>query len=94
MIVITAYECQFCHDAVYKIRGSCRRHEKRCWWNPVRKACVSCGNFEAGTNEDTGRYYFWCEKYEKHVMKYPDKLRDEMKFKNKCPFWEKSLTKE
>lgn len=38
---ITAYKCDHC-GKVYQNKGSCAKHEKRCFFNPITKACASC----------------------------------------------------
>jgi hypothetical protein len=39
--VIEAYQCEFCLK-IYKSKGGCRKHESRCFANPVMRSCRSC----------------------------------------------------
>ena len=42
---VTAYQCDFCKTPkLYLSRGGARKHEKRCWLNPIRKSCATCAN--------------------------------------------------
>ena len=52
---IKAYECEHGCGKFYRSKSSAVSHEKRCWWNPARRACASCGN------QDEDRY---CPVYE------------------------------
>ena len=41
-----AWACQYkCGTRVRTKRSRIEEHEKRCWRNPERRACVSCDNF-------------------------------------------------
>jgi hypothetical protein len=42
---IRAYQCEYCEKKVYTNRNSCYAHEKKCYWNPINKACASCGHY-------------------------------------------------
>lgn len=41
---VTMYQCGFCKKK-YAYKGSVMRHEKKCYHNPIHKACASCGHF-------------------------------------------------
>ncbi len=41
---IKAFQCDYC-DRYYKHKSSAKRHENKCFKNPTRKACLTCGNF-------------------------------------------------
>ena len=44
---VTAYVCDFCpRKKRFAHRGTAVRHEAQCFYNPVRKACATCANFE------------------------------------------------
>jgi len=42
---VTAYQCGFCKTPkLYLSRSGAKKHEERCWLNPVRKSCATCDN--------------------------------------------------
>lgn len=43
MIVIEAYECFYC-GKVFKQKSSCKKHEDKCFFNPVTRSCAGCNN--------------------------------------------------
>ena len=45
---IEAYECEYCHKKILRSKSGIRNHEKRCFWNPEVKACMSCINYIRG----------------------------------------------
>lgn len=64
---VTAFVCDYCPKKHrYAARGTVLRHEQICYWNPARRACVTCEHF---SNEphyfeyDTGYSEGgpWCE---------------------------------
>ena len=42
-VEIKAYLCEHGCGKVSRHKSSMSSHERRCWWNPERKACASCG---------------------------------------------------
>ena len=39
----TAWACKWgCRRNVTTSKQRMARHEERCWWNPARRACVTC----------------------------------------------------
>ena len=45
---ITAYLCDFCPMGKRKrfaTRSGATRHERQCFYNPLRRACASCSHF-------------------------------------------------
>ena len=38
---IKAFACSFC-GFISRVKGSAKAHEKRCYYNPVNRACASC----------------------------------------------------
>ena len=40
---VTAYQCVFC-EKIYLSRSGAGKHEKKCWLNPARRSCATCGN--------------------------------------------------
>lgn len=46
---VKAYKPKCCNKA-YLHKASARRHEKRCFFNPDNKACVTCKNFMTDYN--------------------------------------------
>lgn len=61
---VTAFICDFCpRKRRFAQRGTAKRHEARCFYNPARKACASCKHFayeksyydhETGYSEEGG----------------------------------------
>src|SRR6185437_863674 len=41
---IRAFECGFC-PRFYRRKNGATRHENKCWRNPARRACITCGHF-------------------------------------------------
>lgn len=44
---LDAYECEHCRKRIYRSKAACVRHERRCYWNPVTRACVTCDHFDS-----------------------------------------------
>ncbi len=40
---VRAYKCEYC-DKVYINKPSAASHEKKCFWNPEKRACATCLN--------------------------------------------------
>lgn len=65
---IKAFACSYCKGKFYRItKSAIAKHEVRCLYNPVRKACVSCkylkfGYDDNGDNHSEGWKYSYCEK--------------------------------
>lgn len=53
---VVAFVCGFCpRKKRFAARGTATRHEFRCFYNPVRRACATCQHFEYEKYEaDTG----------------------------------------
>ena len=51
---IIAYECKFNCGKFLKTHSGMSKHEGRCWYDPIKKACISCGNNV--DDEEGGRY--------------------------------------
>jgi len=47
---VTAFKCDFC-EKVLLSRSGIRNHEKKCWLNPNRESCATCGNLFYGDYE-------------------------------------------
>jgi len=44
---VKAFVCDFCpRKKRFAARGTAERHERRCFYNPVRRACASCAHFK------------------------------------------------
>lgn len=43
-----AYACDYCGKVV-KLKSSVKRHEKSCFYNPIKKNCLSCKNYNGKT---------------------------------------------
>lgn len=80
---IKAYECEYGCGKYLRTRSGMNKHEKKCYWNPVNKACASCGNNEEysdgdGFQEWEGRY---CTKLEFEIF------GERYNGKSNCRFW-------
>ena len=50
---VTAYQCDFCKvPKLYLSRSGAKKHEERCWLNPKRKSCATCGNLYCDYSKD------------------------------------------
>ncbi|MFH2074087.1 MAG: hypothetical protein ABIJ57_01895 [Pseudomonadota bacterium] len=49
---VQAYKCDFC-EKVYLSRSGATKHEARCWLNPARKSCATCGHVITYTDMKT-----------------------------------------
>jgi hypothetical protein len=82
---ITAFVCSYC-DKLYRRKSSAIRHEKKCYANPLTKACRTCANAvedsetvyvkPCGDQEygdaDYDVSYLYCSAKDK-VISHPDK---------------------
>lgn len=96
MTEIKAYACDYCHK-YYKHKSSAIRHEKQCFYNPINKACLSCGNFKTDYNtiyvppypgnnygdNDYEEKYNYCA----HDEKIFGHGEGEKRFQNNCNYW-------
>lgn len=41
---VAAYQCDYCGQ-INRDRKQSRAHERRCYYNPASRSCVTCGNF-------------------------------------------------
>lgn len=57
---VIRYECVHCEKKLYKSPAAAKVHEKKCFWNPVSKACMTCMNYQRG-----GHYGHSC--YHQHM---------------------------
>jgi len=73
---IEAYECEYCKKKVTRTKGGMKQHEKKCFWNPESKSCMTCENFITG-----GHYPSQCKHKEMNkVEEYADsKMRRHIK---------------
>ena len=68
MKAVTAFICDFClRKRRFAHRGTAVRHEMRCFYNPIRKACATCAHYSYERpvyEHDTGYYDggSYCEK--------------------------------
>ena len=92
---VTMYECEYCKKKVYRNKSSARRHEKKCFANPINKACRSCSNLNSlsktvynpnhGGNPGSTDYqvcYIFCTANWKVIDKYDS---DAMNMQSNCP---------
>lgn len=79
-IQITRYLCEHCLKKTYADKSAAKAHEKRCFWNPEVKSCVSCGNRGYDPREDGDAGDCWCTIKKKQVITKGCVVRD-------CPYW-------
>jgi hypothetical protein len=48
---VTMYECSYCYRRRYSHESSAKQHEKKCFWNPERRACASCDHQDNETRK-------------------------------------------
>lgn len=81
----TAWACQYkCGRNVTTSRKRMEEHEARCWFNPVRRACVTCKNFTKENDGDDFRTWtvLSCAADDSIFSDEDKKLRHD------CPLWE------
>jgi len=79
-VKITAYECVHGCGKYLKTKKSIVNHELYCFWNPARKACMSCGN---RIMDD--EYGSWCDALELDLNAQPPGRKSNLK--NGCSQW-------
>ena len=83
---VTAYKCDFCKDDAQRLflsRSGCAKHEKRCWLNPARKSCATCGNLSEKIEEVEPCGYCWICLVRKNFTPFKSKISN-------CPHWNDS----
>lgn len=74
---VTAWSCSFkCGERVKTKRIAMVGHESRCFHNPQRRACQSCGRFDREALTETPDLFPTCEKVDSDDMPRFD-----------CEFW-------
>ena len=64
MIEITAYQCEYCKKKILKSKSGMRSHEKKCFWNPETRSCMTCNNYTTGENYPSRCKYDFMNKNE------------------------------
>lgn len=96
---VKGFVCDFCKDAksvkrVYATPGSCARHEKKCYRNPVAKACATCSLWEmvevgCGTDAEPDATILSRECREQHDRDYFDNGGNGGSLpQSNCEFWQ------
>lgn len=71
---VQAYKCEHC-GKLYKVRGTCIRHEKYCRNAPENQhACIWCSSLEK--SEEDGVTIFHCKKLNKNLHSYVAERRN------------------
>lgn len=52
---IEAWECEHCKKKILRTKNGIKQHEKKCFWNPTTKSCMTCSNYISG-----GHYEHTC----------------------------------
>lgn len=97
-IEITKYKCSYCNKREFKTKSSCVRHEKRCFWNPIMRACATCGNCEPYhaehdvyigdgnvTQHESCLTSYWCDEYNRNLI--TDGVNPYDNYKSNCKQW-------
>ena len=93
---IKAFQCEFC-GKVYKNMSSAKRHEKKCFANPINKACRACKHAikdsetvyvrpQGDQNYGDADYdinFIWCEITQKYLS-HPE---EPCGFKHNCIYY-------
>ena len=88
---VRAYACDWkCGRQVATSKKRVEEHEKHCFYNPVRRACVTCGNFiksvrEHGGGDEEGHGYF--PYYEPQCCAVREDVELDKKLQHDCPSW-------
>jgi len=82
---IEVYECEYCKKKVLRTKSGMKQHEKKCFWNPETKSCMTCENFLNGGHYPTRCYY----KIMNIVSEYSDSKHYEniKKLQTKCKLY-------
>lgn len=83
MYEIKAFSCGYCKK-IYRYKYSAKRHEKICIYNPILKACTTCGNSQLYDDEE--RYYY-CEKLNKRIEIGVIGTAEIQEFQQDCEHW-------
>lgn len=73
---IIRYQCEHCRKKAYVSKYDAVKHEKKCFFNPAVRSCVTCD--KRGFHPEYGDC--WCAAYQKEVIKKGSPIRD-------CPSW-------
>ena len=72
---VQAYKCDHC-GKLYKVRGTCIRHEKYCRNAPNNQhICIWCSSLEKNDNAEEGKI-FYCKKLDKYLHSYVAERRN------------------
>lgn len=95
MIERTIFQCEYCKIKMLINKTQMKNHEKICYYNPITKSCITCGNFES---EPPSREYH--DEVPGGAYEYFDgsrecevKLNIQDKLKTNCCLW-KPIEKE
>lgn len=47
---IIRHQCDFCHKKAYANKYDAARHEKKCFFNPAVRSCITCSNLTISAN--------------------------------------------
>jgi hypothetical protein len=70
---IIRFKCNYCKKH-YSTKSDAAKHENKCFYNPVNKSCISCGNHYSNG------FGAFCQISEKKIFVPGDPIRD-------CPDW-------
>jgi len=89
---VKAYQCEFCLKKILKTKTAMTAHEKKCFWNPETKACMTCEYKDERSRrididgQDCRQDYSYCNKFN-HELKRGT-------LKANCKYWELRELKE
>ena len=87
---VTAFICDYCpRKRRFAARGTAVRHESRCFYNPIRKACASCAHFEmlrGSRDHETGYFEDGGPYCAKGALNDGPEIRTQLR--SECELWE------
>ena len=87
---ITAYACEHgCGRKVLTSKQAMEKHEKKCFYNTYRKACVTCNHFESYI-ESNGMEHEpqYLHEFIIRICHADEDINLDEKLRFDCPLWE------
>lgn len=89
---VKAYECEYCYKKLLHSKAGMASHEKKCFWNPKMRACMTCEHRDErdrtimSNGQISHQEYLYCNKFN-HELKRGT-------LKANCKYWEERELRE